>query len=217
MAALLSSEIEDSNKRDIMVEHIEDARRLGAEVLPPSVNDGDVEFTVAGGKIVFGLTAIKGVGRGAAQEIVRARREAGPFRDLFDFCDRIDMKIVPRTAIEKLIKAGAFDCFIGAKRAQLMHVLSRALQSAADAQSDRRAGQKNLFIALGDEEATPERIIEALPDIPEWPDSEKLKNEKEALDFYFSSHPLAQHESMLRRFGTHTVDKLSELGESTDP
>src|SRR5207247_5578102 len=104
--------------------------------------------------------------------------------------------------------ASAFACLGGATRAHLMHVLSRALQSAADAQSDRRAGQKNLFVALGEEEATPARVMEALPDIPEWPDSEKLKNEKEALDFYFSSHPLAQHESMLRRFGTHTVDKL---------
>src|SRR5207244_4422647 len=87
MAALLSSEIEDGNKRDILVQHMEDARRLGVEVLPPDVNSSEVEFAVAGNKIVFGLTAIKGVGRGAAQEIVRARQERGPFKDLFDFCE----------------------------------------------------------------------------------------------------------------------------------
>src|SRR5262249_45662253 len=75
MAALLSSEIEDGNKRDILVQHIEDARRLGVEVLPPDVNAGDVEFTVTGGQIVFGLTAIKGLGRGAAEEIVRVRQQ----------------------------------------------------------------------------------------------------------------------------------------------
>src|SRR5207244_414236 len=89
MAALLSSEIEDGNKRDSMVQHFEDARRLGADVLPPNINEGEADFTVAGGKILFGLTAIKGVGRGAAQEIVRARRERGPFKDLYDLCDRV--------------------------------------------------------------------------------------------------------------------------------
>src|SRR5262249_46671441 len=111
MAALLSSEVEDGNKRDIMVDHIGDARRLGVEVKQPNVNEGEADFTVAGGKILFGLTAIKGVGRGAAEEIVRARKEKGPFRDLFDFCDRVDLRTVPRAAMERLIKAGAMDCF----------------------------------------------------------------------------------------------------------
>ncbi len=142
---------------------------------------------------------------------MRARREGGPFKDLFDFCERIDHKVVPRAALEKLIKAGGFDCF-GARRAQLMHVLTRALQAASEMQQDRRAGQGNLFDAFAGGAAEPTRSAEALPDIPEWPDSEKLKNEKEALDFYFSSHPLAQHEAALRRYATHTVDQLSEVG-----
>ena len=143
MAALLSSEIEDGNKRDSMVEHIGDARRLGVDVLPPDINAGDVEFTVADNQILFGLTAIKGVGRGAAQDIVRARTEGGPFKDIFDLCERIDLKAVSRAAVEKLIKAGAFDRF--GHRAQLMHVLPRALQSAGEFQTDRRQGQQNLF------------------------------------------------------------------------
>lgn len=209
MAALLSSEIEDGNKRDILVQHIEDARRLGVEVLAPDVNSGDADFTVAGGQILFGLTAIKGVGRGAAEEIARRRLEKGPFRDVFDFCERIDLKIVSRAAIERLIKAGALDCF-GARRAQLWHILPRALQAAGDLQQDRRVGQKNFFDVLSNviEQASG---VEALPDIPEWADSEKLKNEKEALDFYFSSHPLAQHDESLRRFATHTVEQLRDL------
>src|SRR5207302_4217118 len=119
MAALLSSEIDDGNKRDFMVEHIEDARRLGVEVLPPDVNSSESDFTVRDGKILFGLTAIKGVGRGASAEIVRARTAGGPFRDLFDFCERIDLKILARAAIERLIKAGACDRF--GRRAQLIH------------------------------------------------------------------------------------------------
>src|SRR5262249_15273843 len=111
MAALLSSEIEDGNKRDVMVQHIEGARRLGVEVRSPDVNAGEVDFTVSGGAVIFALTAIKGLGRGAAAEIVRARTENGAFKDLFDFCEGIDLKIVTRAAIERLIMAGAFDSF----------------------------------------------------------------------------------------------------------
>src|SRR5262249_22191363 len=143
MAALMSSEIEDGNKRDIMVDHIEDARRLGVAVLPPDANASEAQFTVVEGKILFGLNAIKGVGRSAADEIVRSRKEAGSFRDLFDFCERVDLKIVPRAGIERLIKAGACDAF--GTRAQLMHALPRAIQAASELQQDRRAGQLSLF------------------------------------------------------------------------
>jgi DNA polymerase-3 subunit alpha len=225
MAALLSSEIEDGNKRDVMVQHIEDARRLHVQVQPPDINAGDVEFTVAGGRIVFGLTAIKGLGRGAAEDIVRARREGGPFLDLFDFCERIDHKVVSRAAVERLIKAGAFDCF-GAKRAQLMQVLPGALQAAGELQEDRRHGQRNFFDTFERAVADPPSINPAgdpggragfnLPDVPDWPNSEKLRYEKEALDFYVTSHPLAQYEQELGRFSTHTVSQISELGPNQE-
>ena len=117
MAALLTSEIDDGNKRDIMVEHIADARRLGVEVLPPDVNASEAGFTVEDGKIVFGLTAIKGLGRGAAAEIVRARvTEDGPFqRSCSISANGSITTIVSRAAIEKLIKAGAFDCLAPAR------------------------------------------------------------------------------------------------------
>jgi DNA polymerase-3 subunit alpha len=210
MAALLSSEIEDGNKRDVMVQHFEDARRLGCPVQPPCVNTDWPDFTVENGKLLFGLVAIKGLGRGAAEEIVRARREKGAFRDFFDFCERIDLKIVSRAAIERMIKAGAFDCF-GAHRAQLMDVLPRALQAAGEVQQDRRHGQGSLFEPQEDGQAAA-APTEALRDIPEWPTAERLRYEKEALDFYVSSHPLAQHEEVLRRFSTNTVGDLSSLG-----
>jgi DNA polymerase-3 subunit alpha len=215
MAALLSSEIEDSNKRDIMVEHIEDARRLGVEVLPPDINAGESAFTVADGKILFGLTAIKGVGRGAAEEIVRARRESGAFKDLFDLCERIDLKLVPRAALERLIKAGAFDCF-GARRAQWMHVLPAALQAAGELQEDRRSGQRNFLEVFESGAGEPVPLAQSLPDIPEWSDREKLKNEKESLDFYLSSHPLTQHEDELRRFASHSAEHLDQLGANQE-
>ena len=169
---------------------------------------------MAGGKILFGLTAIKGVGRGAAQEIARCRQEKGPYADLFDFCERVDLKIISRQALERLIKAGAFDCF-GARRAQLMQVLPGALQAAGELQQDRRHGQRNFFDVLGGGSDAPPQAA-ALPDIPEWSNSEKLKNEKEALDFYLSSHPLAHHEEGLRRFATHTLDQIAALGQGQE-
>jgi DNA polymerase-3 subunit alpha len=209
MAALLSSEIEDGNKRDIMVQHIDDARRLGVKVLPPNVNASESEFAVVDGEILFGLTAIKGVGRGAADNIVESRQQGGPFRDIFDFCERIDSRIVTKGAIEKLIKAGACDAF--GRRSQLWAVLQRAIQAAATLHDDRRAGQSSLFGSFSDSDQSSQAAMETLPDIPEWPENEKLKNEKEALDFYFSSHPLAQYEADLRRFTNITLEQLKDV------
>ncbi len=214
MAALLSSEIEDGNKRDIMVQHIEDTRKLGVEVCPPDVNEGEEGFTVSGSRVLFGLTAIKGVGRSAASEIVRARREGGIFKDLFDFCERIDLKMVPKAAIERLIKAGAFDNF-GAARSQWMHMLPRALQGAGDMQEDKRSGQRNFLDVFESAAPAPAsgkaQARHTLPDIPEWSNTEKLKYEKEALDFYLSSHPLAEHERELRRFASHSTEACLQM------
>ena len=209
MAALLSSEIEDGNKRDIMVEHFEDAKKLGYPVQPPNINTDGPDFEVRHGRILCGLVAIMGLGRGAAEEIVRARK-SGPFKDLFDFCERVDLKIISKAALEKLIKAGAFDC-LGALRSQLMHVLGRAIQAAGESQEDKRHGRLNLFEELAGPAAEAAGLTEALPDIPEWPATEKLKNEKEALDFYFSSHPLAQHDERIRLFATHQIVQIREL------
>ena len=216
MAALLSSEIEDGNKRDILVQHIDDARRLGVKVLPPDVNAGEAAFTVAGGEIVFGLAAVKGVGRGAVAEIVRARQEGGPFKDLFDFCERVDHRIVSRAAIERLIKAGAFDRF--GHRAQLIHVFPGALQAAGELQQDRRHGQMNLFEAVEGAGAAVDggHSGPVLPDVPEWGNTEKLRNEKEALDFYITSHPLAQYEEVLAMFSSHRVEDLRTLGPNQE-
>ena len=218
MAALLTSEIDDSNKRDIMVEHIDDARRLGAEVLPPNIQESHAEFSVKHGKIVFGLLAIKGVGRNAAEEIVKVRSEGGPFKDFFDFCERIDQKIVPRTAMERLVKVGAFDC-TGAKRSQLWDALGNALLAANAAQNDKKHGQMSLFDSPettnenGEAEATGNANLR---NIPEWIPLEKLKHEKESLDFYISSHPLGQFEDTLRRFSSHAAANLKSCEPNSE-
>ncbi|MHB1421596.1 MAG: DNA polymerase III subunit alpha [Gemmataceae bacterium] len=212
MAALLSSEIDDGNKRDVMVEHIADARKMNVEVLPPDVNVSDGDFTVHNGKIVFGLTAIKGVGRNSSEEIVRARAEGGRFKDIFDLCERVDLKILNRATMERLIKAGALDR-LGGHRAQLTSVLPRAIQSATDRQADRRLGQRNLFDAFAAEGSTAaaKEQNETLPDVSPWPETEKLKYEKEVLDFYLSSHPLAENEKLLARYRSHTAEEMKQL------
>ena len=217
MAALLSSEIDDGNKRDIMVDHIADARKLGVEVEAPNVNKGQPDFDVVNGKIIFGLTAIKGLGRGAAAEIVRARAEAGPFRHLFDFCERVDLRIVKQGQIEKVIKAGAMDCFGQNNRNATLMALPRAVQGAEDKAVDKRHGQPNFFDFV-DEEITTVSLDSpgglkndvTLPDVKEWDDLTKLKFEKEVLDFYMSSHPLSQFDEQLRRFRTHDAAQLSK-------
>jgi len=213
MAALLSSEIDDGNKRDVMVDHIADARRLGIDVLPPDVNRGMADFDVHNNRIIFGLTAIKGLGRGASEEIVRARGDGGKFKDLFDFCERIDRRTVAKAAVEKMVMAGAFDAF--GRRASLFAGVPKAFQAADERAADKKRGQKSFFdVFEGDATAGDAGGVgsdHGLPDVPEWPETERLKFEKEALDFYISSHPLAQHDEQLKRFRTHDAAQVVKL------
>ncbi len=216
MAALLTGDIPGRNftTKDSLVEHLEDCDRMNIEVVPPDVNTSEVEFSVADGKIPFGLSAVKGCGGSAAEAIVAARREGGKFKDIFDFCERVDAKDCKRSTIETLIKAGAMDSF-GAKRAQLMAAVDRAIQAGASAQKDKRSGQKSLF--GGFEEDTAEAEVVSLPEVPEFEEREKVLMEKEVLGFYLSSHPLAEYEQKLSQFCSHStkhVPSLPDRGET---
>lgn len=172
-----------------------------------------IDFAVADAEILFGLSAIKGCGSGAAEAIVAARRQDGPFTSLFNFCERVDPQACGRATIETLVKAGAFDS-LGAKRAQLMAAIDRAMQSGAAVLADRKSGQKGLFDGDGEESAA--STNGALPNIPEIAEKEKLAMEKEVLGFYLTSHPLAQHEATLRTFCTHTSSQLANLDARTE-
>ena len=175
MAALLSGDIAGRNfkKKDSLVEHLEDCRRMNITVVPPDVNACDADFPVQDGKICFGLAAMKGCGGGSRRrQSAPSGTAAGPFRDLFDFCQRIDPATCNRTAIESLIKAGAFDHCDG-KRSQWMAVLDRALQAGAATLADRRRGQKGLFDDTEDEPDT-KGAVGNLPNLPEWEEREKL-------------------------------------------
>ena len=214
MAALLSSDITGRNfkRKDSLVEHMEDCQRMGITVLPPDVNRSGAEFTVAEGKICFGLSAIKGCGGAAAGAIAAERAARGPYRSLFDFCERLDPGTVNRAAVESLIKAGAFDS-LGARRAQLFAAIDRAMQAGAAAATDRRSGQMGLF---GGDDDQPETGSTNLPDVPAWDERERLAKEKEVLGFYLSSHPLAEHEKTLAAYCSHTTVEAAELKHRTE-
>ena len=216
MAALLCGDIEGRNfkTKDALVEHLEDCRRMQIEVLKPSVNDSDVEFSVVDGKIGFALSAIKGCGGSAGEAIVAARKKGGPFKDIFDFCERVDSSGANKSTIETLIKAGAMDCF-GANRAQQIAVIERAIAAGAGAHADRKSGQKSLF-GGDDEEADPKAKSSALPAIPETPERERLIAEKEVLGFYLSAHPLAEHEKTLRTYCSHMTTMLSGVQDRSE-
>jgi DNA polymerase-3 subunit alpha len=223
MAAVLSSEMDGSERDKFFVEHIEDCRRMEMEVLPPNINEGRLDFQVAHeGQIHFGLGAIKGVGFKAVEAIIKAREEHGPFRSLDDFFERISTKEVGAGCVETLIHAGAFDC-LGARRSQLLAILPKALQAGQAKQEDRRRGQLGLFDIFdgpanadkpnGNGHASP---FSSLPDVPELSDAEKLANEKKALGFYMSSHPLARHADLLAALATHRVADLAALKDKSE-
>jgi DNA polymerase-3 subunit alpha len=214
MAALLSSDMPGRNfkRKDSLVEHLEDCRRMDIAVLPPDVNLSAAEFTVSGGKICFGLAAVKGCGTAAAEAIAADRRARGPHRSLFDFCERLDPATVNRTAVENLIKAGAFDA-LGGRRAQLLAGLDRAMQAGAAAAADRRRGQLALF-ASDDE---PQQTAAAnLPDVPDWNQRERLAKEREVLGFYLASHPLEEHAKALAPYCSHSVSEAADLASGTE-
>ncbi|MFV1958715.1 MAG: DNA polymerase III subunit alpha, partial [Planctomycetota bacterium] len=203
LAALLTCEMTDMDK---VTEYVDEARRMGIDVLPPDVSRSEPDFTVEGEAIRYGLAAVKGVGHAAA-EAIRAGRAEGPYRSVFDFCERVDHRAVNRAVLEALNRAGAFDA-TGADRAQVEAVLDRALKLGADASADRMAGQLGLFGEGG--------AVEEAPDYPEvapWPDTQRMAWERETIGFYATDHPLARHERLLSRLATTTTTALADLDE----
>ena len=216
MAALLSSEMDGSEREKFFVDHIDDCRRMGMEVLQPDVNAGELEFSVAEeGKILFGLGAIKGVGTKAIDALIKARREGGTFKNLLEIFERTNQSVVTQGNVETLIKAGAMDC-LGARRSQLLAVLPRVAKEGQSTRQDKSRGQLSLF---GSSSATaiaePSTTI-ALPDIPELPDVQRLAEEKKALGFYMTSHPLTRHAPVLQALASHEVADLSAMSDKAE-
>lgn len=203
MAALLTCE---SGDRDKLSEYIDECRRMGIKVLPPDVSRSEHDFAVDGDAIRYGLGSVKGVGEAAAHAIVAARAKGGPFASVFDLCERVDAKTLNRGTLEALAQGGAFDGS-GARRAQVIEVLDRALALAAEVHADRSLGQLGLF-GGGAADTAP-----SYPAVPEWPLQDLLAKEKDVLGYYVTSHPLAKHEAAIRRLATGTSATLRDAPE----
>lgn len=215
LSAVLTSEMHD---RDKLTGHINDAKRLGVPVLPPDVNVSDVEFTVnEKGCIVFGLAAIKNLGLPTAKAVVQARAEGGVFTDLDDMAARVPTAQLGKGPLELLVKAGACDSLLGEgqHRAQLLSHAEVVAGSAKVVQKDRRRGQGSLFDTFNSDDESNVAVADALPNVRRWTPMENLRYEREALDMYLSSHPLAQHAGIVNRFTSHDIADLLKLPDKT--
>lgn len=201
MAANLSLAMDDTDKVKILYE---DSLANGLRILPPDINTSEFRFVPIDDKTIgYGLGAIKGTGEAAIEDIVRARKDK-PFVDLFDFCQRIDRRIVNRRAIEALIRAGAFDCLV-THRAQLLSSVTRALEIAE--QLTANIQQISLFGDSGDQ---PDSAEWKLLDEPAWPMRQILQEEKQALGFYLSGHLFDEYRDEVRRFAKQSLAQITE-------
>ena len=196
MAALLSAESGNMAK---VAKYIAECRDMEIEIRPPDFNSGYWGFTPSGDEaILFGLAAIKNVGRTAVEEVVAARKQEERFKSLFHFAESVDWQHLNKRMLESAIKAGAMDS-LGGHRSQLMAGLDRAVEMGQKASRDRATGQHGLFAAM--EQESPE-TEDTLPDVPEWLERQKLSGEKEVLGFYVTGHPLNAYR-----------DKIADLTE----
>jgi DNA polymerase-3 subunit alpha len=194
MAATLSSEIGSTER---IVKLIDDCRKHDIMVLPPDVNESGKDFTVASGAIRFGLCAIRNVGEGAIESVIQARTKEGPFDNIFDFCRRVDLRLVNKKCLESLVQAGAFDS-LGSHRARLFENIERGMTFGTSFQSQTLRGQSGLF----DDPGRQSRSV-SYPQLQEksaWTEAEKLAREKVMLGFYVSGHPLLRFEREINEF-----------------
>ncbi|MES0874240.1 DNA polymerase III subunit alpha [Sinimarinibacterium thermocellulolyticum] len=203
MAAVLSCEMAHP---DSVVAMREECLRMGLQVLPPDINQSEIRFTVpAPGQIRYGLGAIKGVGEGMLEGILAERSRSGAFRDLFDFCKRIDTRKANKRVLEALIFSGALDG-LGPNRATLLRNLPKALQVAEAAAQQASTGQEDLFGSVANAIEAPGGI--ELEVEPEWPLRERLARERETLGFYQSGHPLDAHAELIEQVCSGRLPEL---------
>ena len=194
MAALMTSDQDDTERLAI---EMTECKHMGIEVLNPDVNESFVEFAVVPGekKIRFGMAAVKGVGVGAVEEIIRAREADGPFKSVEDFAKRVSTSKFNRKAWESLIKTGAFDSF--GDRSDLLFNLDTIVAFAQKTQKEAASGQTDLFGMLGDESADVQPTMQLQPAPAKHTNKERLMWERELMGLYISAHPLDAYETYL--------------------
>jgi DNA polymerase-3 subunit alpha len=202
MAALLTSV---TGNTDDVVKYINECREMGIAVEPPDINVSDANFTPHGSAIRFGLAAVKNVGGNAIESIAAARAQLGRFRSIFEFCEKVDLRLLNKRVLESLIKSGAMDSL--GRRAQLMAVLDKAMERAQKTQRDAECGQHGLFGIFHEEEVHQEN--DKLPEVPDWDEHTRLANEKEILGFFITGHPLEKYVARLQDFRALTTQEVT--------
>lgn len=194
MAAVMTADMDNTEK---VVGLVDECIRMKLTVLPPDINAGLYRFNVdEAGAVVYGIGAIKGVGEGPIENIIEARNRGGHFKDLFDFCARIDIKKVNKRVIEKLIQAGALDR-LGPHRAAMMASVDAAVKAAGQHHQAEAFGQADMFGVLTD---APEAVEQAYAQVPEWPEKVWLEGERETLGLYLTGHPINAYLKELARY-----------------
>lgn len=200
MAAVMTADMDNTDK---IVGLVEECRRMKKTILPPDVNAGLYQFAVNdNGDIVYGIGAIKGVGETPIENIINAREKGGYFRDLFDFCSRIDTKKVNKRVIEKLIQSGALDR-LGPHRAAMMSSLDNAIKSATQHHHAEAFGQSDMFGVLTN---SPEEVEHKYTQVPPWPEKMRLEGERETLGIYLTGHPINCYLKELKHYITWRLE-----------
>src|SRR6516225_2261237 len=208
MAALLTSV---TGSTDDVVKYINECREMGIAVEPPDINVSDANFTPHGQAIRFGLAAVKNVGHNAIESIVAGRKKQGRYRDIFEFCENVDLRMLNKRVLESLIKSGAMDSL--GRRAQLMAVIDKAIDQAQKMQRDAESGQHGLFGVFAQEEAQDSN--HKLPNVPDWDEHTRLSAEKEILGFFITGHPLEKYKEKLEDLSSKSTSDIAAMKAST--
>lgn len=198
MAALMNSVIDNPSKLPI---YIEQCRKMNIQIVPPDINEGESGFSVSEGKIRYGLSAIKGLGKSVIDAIVVERNTNGNFTNLRDFATRLSGKEVNKRTIESFIKAGAFDSLPGTRK-QLMMVYVQILEEVSQEKKNNLSGQMSFFDFMGDEQKS--KFQDTFPNVGEYTKEEFLSFEKEVLGIYISGHPLESFQNLIEKNITAT-------------
>jgi DNA polymerase-3 subunit alpha len=217
MAAVLSSDMDNTDK---VVNFLGESRAIGLTVLPPDVNSSCYMFAALDAAdeksqsktVRYGLGAVKGVGQGAVENIVESRERDGTFKDLADFCSRVDMQKVNKRALEALILSGAMDA-LAKNRASLMAQLPECTRAAEQRARDSLAGQHDMF---GASSSAPAPVRE-WPTVDEWPAERKLAGERETLGYYLSGHPTDAWRPILSQLATCPIGEIAQKFQPPKP
>jgi DNA polymerase-3 subunit alpha len=215
MACLISLEATHADKMSF---YLQEAKEMGLGILPPNINRSLVDFSVCEGNILFGLHGIKNVGLTAIENLIAEREKKGPFKDLFDFCTRIDLRVCNKRVVENLICAGAFDELPGS-RAQQFNELATIMEKAVAYKKDKATGQMGLFGAPATQKDDNEGY--AFAPCPAWSNRDTLEKEKEVIGFYLSAHPLDSYRKQIKWFQPQSfqdiLKKSQEASSEVEP